>query len=114
MAGRCRSTATAATPATGCTSTITLWRCSRCCAAAAALRAALGAHRPRAVVNAAGKTGRPNVDWCEGHKAETQRVNVGGALLVAEVCGAAGVHLVHLGSGCIFNGPSPSPGGWRE
>ncbi|MFO0764579.1 MAG: hypothetical protein U0487_00830 [Patescibacteria group bacterium] len=32
---------------------------------------ALDEHRPDAVINAAGRTGRPNVDWCEDHQIET-------------------------------------------
>lgn len=79
-----------------------------------AVRAALADHRPEAVVNAAGKTGRPNVDWCETHQAETYRSNVEGPLVLARACAAAGAYLLHLGSGCIFYGPSPTPGGWRE
>jgi dTDP-4-dehydrorhamnose reductase len=80
----------------------------------AAVRAAIAEHRPDAVINAAGKTGRPNVDWCETHPQESFRSNVEGALVLARVCAAAGAYLLHLGSGCIFYGPSPSPGGWRE
>jgi 3,5-epimerase/4-reductase len=79
-----------------------------------AVLAALATHRPEAVVNAAGKTGRPNVDWCEDHRSDTTRSNVVGPLVLAEACAELGVHLVHLGSGCIFYGPSPSPGGWDE
>ena len=70
--------------------------------------------KPTAVVNAAGKTGRPNVDWCETHQTETSRSNVIGAAVLAEACGEVGAHLLHLGSGCIFYGDSPTPGGWRE
>jgi dTDP-4-dehydrorhamnose reductase len=81
---------------------------------ASAVRAAILEHAPKAVVNAAGKTGRPNVDWCETHQAETTRSNVVGAAVLAEACTAAKIHLVHLGSGCIFYGDSPTPGGWRE
>ena len=33
----------------------------------AAVHAALIEHRPLVVINCAGKTGRPNVDWCESH-----------------------------------------------
>jgi dTDP-4-dehydrorhamnose reductase len=80
----------------------------------AAVLRALREARADAAINAAGKTGRPNVDWCETHQAETYRANVTGALTVADACAEAGVHLLHLGSGCIFYGPSPSPGGWRE
>lgn len=80
-----------------------------------AVAAALRTYRPSAVLNAAGRTGTPNVDWCEEHKAETYRSNVVGALVLAEACAAAGVPLVHLGTGCVFYGPSPHPGGaWRE
>ncbi len=81
---------------------------------AEAVRAELARVRPRAVINAAGKTGKPNVDWCESHPIETYRSNVVGALTLAGVCQAESVHLVHLASGCIFYGDSPTPGGWRE
>jgi 3,5-epimerase/4-reductase len=80
----------------------------------AAVAAELRARGAHAVINCAGKTGRPNVDWCETHPIETQRVNVAGALTLAEACAEAGSYLLHLGSGCIFYGPSPSPDGWRE
>lgn len=79
-----------------------------------AVRAALADHRPAAVVNAAGKTGRPNVDWCETHQAETFRANVEGPLVLARACESLGAYLLHLGSGCIYYGPSPTPSGWRE
>lgn len=79
-----------------------------------AVRAALAAHRPHAVVNAAGRTGTPNVDWCEDHVFETWRSNTVGPITLAQACAEAGVYLLHLGSGCVFYGPSPHPGGWRE
>ncbi|KAA0206985.1 NAD-dependent epimerase/dehydratase family protein [Candidatus Uhrbacteria bacterium] len=75
---------------------------------------ALDEHRPDAVVNAAGRTGRPNVDWCESHQAETHRDNVIGALTLGEACHERGVYLLHLSSGCVFYGHSPDPRGWRE
>jgi dTDP-4-dehydrorhamnose reductase len=81
---------------------------------AEAVRGVLRARRPRAVINAAGKIGRPNVDWCETHQVETYRSNVVGPLVLAEACAGIGAHLVHLGSGCIFYGESPAPGGFRE
>lgn len=80
----------------------------------AAIDEVLARLRPDVVVNAAGKTGRPNVDWCEVNQAATWRSNVVGAEVLADACAAAGAHLVHLSSGCIFDGPSPAPGGWRE
>src|ERR1700678_3966377 len=81
----------------------------------AELARAFAEHRPDVVINAAGKTGKPNVDWCETHQTETYEVNVVGALRVAEASAAAGAHLVHIGSGCVFYGPCPyHEGGWRE
>ncbi len=79
-----------------------------------AVRAAVRAHGATAVINAAGKTGRPNVDWCETHQRETWMANVVGPLVLADVCADLGAYLLHIGSGCVFYGPSPSPGGWRE
>ncbi|HEY4016021.1 MAG TPA: sugar nucleotide-binding protein [Polyangiaceae bacterium] len=67
-----------------------------------------------AVINCAGKTGTPNVDWCESHPFETHRSNVIGPLVLAEECARKGIYLLHMASGCIFYGPSPSPGGWLE
>lgn len=67
------------------------------------------------VINAAGKTGRPNVDWCETHQAETFRSNVIGALTLAKVAASTGAYLLHIGSGCIFYGRGPRYGGtWAE
>eukprot|EP00164_Ancoracysta_twista_P005410 GFYU01007407.1.p1 GENE.GFYU01007407.1~~GFYU01007407.1.p1 ORF type:complete len:308 (-),score=45.65 GFYU01007407.1:617-1540(-) len=54
------------------------------------------------VINAAGLTGRPNVDWCEDHKQETIRVNVVGALQLADVCESRGIHLTYFGTGCLY------------
>ncbi|XWS44476.1 hypothetical protein CRYUN_Cryun15aG0048200 [Craigia yunnanensis] len=42
--------------------------------------------KPTHVFNAAGVTGRPNVDWCETHKPETIRTNVVGTLTLADIC----------------------------
>lgn len=81
---------------------------------AGAVRASLNEHMPTRVVNFAGKTGKPNVDWCETHKLETMRSNVVGALTLAAACAEADIHLTHVASGCIFYGDSPDPRGWRE
>ena len=57
---------------------------------------------PDRVINAAGVTGRPNVDWCETHKQETMRANIIGALNLADVCYLHGIHMTNLGTGCIY------------
>lgn len=80
----------------------------------AAVLKALDEHKPDAVVNCAGMTGTPNVDWCESHLAETFRSNAIGPMVLAEACQEKSIYLLHLGSGCIFYGPSPDPAGWRE
>lgn len=64
----------------------------------------LDKEQPEMVINAAGKTGRPNVDWCEDHKEETLRANVTGPLILLEECMKRGIYLVHLSSGCIYTG----------
>ena len=56
------------------------------------------------VLNAIGKTGTPNVDWCEEHRRETVDVNIIGAVHIAEACEKLGLYMVQIGSGCIFSG----------
>lgn len=60
-------------------------------------------HKPDIVINCAGKTGRPNVDWCEDNKLPTIHSNVTGALVLMEQCLLAGISFVHIGSGCIYD-----------
>lgn len=58
----------------------------------------------RVVVNAAGFTGKPNVDQCEIKKSECIRGNVLLAQTVAQACDLANVPLIHVSSGCIYSG----------
>lgn len=58
--------------------------------------------KPTHVFNAAGVTGRPNVDWCESHKVETVRTNVVGTLTLADVCREKGLVVINYATGCIF------------
>jgi dTDP-4-dehydrorhamnose reductase len=58
--------------------------------------------KPTHVFNAAGVTGRPNVDWCESHKVDTIRANVVGTLTLADVCKQHNLLLVNYATGCIF------------
>ncbi|TSC78914.1 MAG: hypothetical protein G01um101425_922 [Candidatus Peregrinibacteria bacterium Gr01-1014_25] len=75
-----------------------------------AVAAMLDDERPDVLINAAGKTGRPNVDWCEQHKEETLRVNVMGTLVLREACAARGIYWVHMSSGCIYAGDAGGAG----
>jgi len=70
----------------------------------------LDAEKPDIVINAAGKTGRPNVDWCEDHKDETFHANVTGPVILMEECTKRGIYWVHLSSGCIYSGDNGGKG----
>ena len=59
-------------------------------------------YKPTHVLNAAGVTGRPNVDWCEDHHAETIRSNVLGTLTIADICAEKNIHHLLYATGCIF------------
>lgn len=58
--------------------------------------------KPTHVLNAAGCTGRPNVDWCEDHKEETIRSNVIGTLNLTDCCQLKGIHITVFATGCIY------------
>lgn len=58
--------------------------------------------KPDCIINTAGITGRPNVDWCEEHKPETIRANLIGALNVADVAFQKNIHFINMGTGCIY------------
>lgn len=76
---------------------------------------AIQKHSPDVVFNAAGITGKPNVDWCEDHPIENMRGNTIMPLLLAEACAREDVYLLHLGSGCVFYDTSQHDDGvWRE
>ncbi|KAG6524024.1 hypothetical protein ZIOFF_013913 [Zingiber officinale] len=67
--------------------------------------------KPTHVLNAAGVTGRPNVDWCESHKTETIRSNVVGALTLADVCREHRLLFLNYATGCIFEYDDSHPEG---
>jgi dTDP-4-dehydrorhamnose reductase len=80
----------------------------------AVLAETLRRDRPQFLINAAGYTGKPNVDACELHKHECL---FGNAVLpgrIAEACEAAGVPWGHVSSGCIYTGSRPDGSGFRE
>ncbi|HRE07160.1 MAG TPA: sugar nucleotide-binding protein [Opitutaceae bacterium] len=78
------------------------------------LTEALRRDRPEFLINAAGYTGKPNVDACELHKAECL---FGNAVLpgkIAQACAAAGVPWGHVSSGCIYTGTRADGTGFTE
>lgn len=68
------------------------------------LRATLLKEKPDFVINAAGFTGKPNVDACENQRGETVAGNVTLAQTVATACEVAGIKLGFVSSGCIYTG----------
>jgi dTDP-4-dehydrorhamnose reductase len=68
------------------------------------LLAFLREQRPEFVINCAGYTGKPNVDACEDHRAETLAGNTLLPLTIAHACAAAGIPWGHVSSGCIYSG----------
>ncbi len=81
----------------------------------AALTRFLRETRPSFLINAAGYTGKPNVDACENDKAACL---FGNAVLPGNVraaCKATDTPWGHVSSGCIFSGGRPGVDtGWRE
>src|SRR5262249_933155 len=67
--------------------------------------------RPSFVVNAAGYTGKPNVDACETARADTLQGNTLLSLTIAQACAAAGIPWGHVSSGCIFAGAKVASNG---
>lgn len=60
--------------------------------------------RPQFLINAAGYTGRPNVDACESARAETLQGNTLFPQTLAHACFVAGIPYGHVSSGCIYSG----------
>jgi len=74
------------------------------------VKAELEVKKPDVVLNCAGKTGKPNVDWCEDHKMETLFGNVTAPLILARACEDLGLYMVHIGSGCVYEGDKGGEG----
>lgn len=68
------------------------------------LLAFLRDRKPSFVLNAAGYTGKPNVDACEDFKADTLQGNTLFPQTVAQACAALGIPWGHVSSGCIYSG----------
>ena len=78
------------------------------------LIAALRADKPSFLINAAGYTGKPNVDACELHRAECLEGNAVLPGRIAEACAAEGVPWGHVSSGCIYTGTRSDGSGFDE
>ena len=79
-----------------------------------ALTDLLRREKPAFLINAAGYTGKPNVDACELHKSECLMGNAVLPGTIARACADAGVPWGHVSSGCIFTGTRPDGAGFSE
>ena len=75
------------------------------------LWALLKAKKPEFVVNAAGYTGKPNVDACEIARADTLAGNTLLPQTIAHACAALNLPWGHVSSGCIYSGAKINSGG---
>jgi UDP-glucose 4,6-dehydratase len=66
------------------------------------------------VINAAGYTGKPNVDACELNKAETFYGNVLWPQILVHFCQLNDIVLGHVSSGCIYSGKRSDGSGFTE
>src|SRR5207302_1064217 len=67
--------------------------------------------KPAFVINAAGYTGKPNVDACEAAQADTLAGNTLFPQTVAHACLTTDTPWGHVSSGCIFSGAKVVAGG---
>lgn len=74
----------------------------------------LAAVRPEFLINAAGYTGKPNVDACEVAKAECVAGNALLPGIVRDCCEKSGTPWGHVSSGCIYTGCREDGTGFRE
>lgn len=66
------------------------------------------------VINAAGYTGKPNVDACELNKEETFYGNVLWPQILVHFCQLNDIVLGHVSSGCIYTGKRSDGSGFAE
>lgn len=70
--------------------------------------------RPEFLINAAGYTGKPNVDACEIHKTECLDGNAVLPGVIRAACEQTQTAWGHVSSGCIFTGAKENGAGFTE
>lgn len=66
------------------------------------------------LINAAGFSGKPNVDACESAKYECLHGNAVLPGIIREVCEDLKIPWGHVSSGCVYSGRRPDGSGWKE
>ena len=74
----------------------------------------LQSKKPDFLINAAGYTGKPNVDACESVKSECLYGNAVLPGRIRTACEEVGIPWGHVSSGCIYSGRKSNGGGWTE
>jgi len=62
------------------------------------------------IINCIGRTGNPNIDWCEEHKMETTESNVLVPGYILQACQILNKRMVHIGSGDLYEGDKDGKG----
>src|SRR5204862_1174075 len=70
--------------------------------------------KPEFLINAAGYTGKPNVDACEVARADTLNGNTLLPHTISQACEIANVTWGHVSSGCIYSGAIIADGANRR
>lgn len=70
--------------------------------------------RPEFLINAAGYTGKPNVDACEIHRTECLAGNAVLPGVIRLACEQTKTPWGHVSSGCVFTGSRPDGSGFTE
>ena len=78
------------------------------------LREFISSAQPEFLINAAGYTGKPNVDACEIYKKECLDGNAVFPGTIRSVCEELNLPWGHVSSGCIYTGRRPDGEGFRE
>lgn len=79
----------------------------------AAFKRTLEEEKPKVVINCAAFVKDGAVDNCEDWKYETLTSDLALPVMLAEECQQAGVSLLHVSTGCLFNGDNGGKG-WSE
>ncbi len=69
---------------------------------------------PSFLINAAGYSGKPNVDACELHRSDCLFGNAVLPGVIREACEQTNLRWGHVSSGCIFTGAKPDGSGFTE
>lgn len=65
---------------------------------------------PELVINCAAYVAKPGVDYCEDDKHQTLQANLVAPTIIANACEVMKIPLMHLSSGCYYNGDNQGAG----